>query len=82
MDNILLQTWTDKDDADVMYSYQIVKETESLQDDDGEYYEEDIYVIYRELGPLRYKKCGKYERFLEAVKGLEIAMKNEIYEEC
>lgn len=82
MDQVLLQTYTDEDDADVLYSYQIVKKEVTFIDDDGDEDSDIEYVIYRELGPLRYKKCGTYDTFLEAVKGLEVAMKHEIFEEC
>jgi hypothetical protein len=82
MSNVLLTTWTDDDDADVLYSYQIVKEEVTLFDEDGDEDSDTEYVVYRELSPLRYKKCGKYDTFLEAVKGLHVAMKNEIYEDA
>ena len=75
MDQVLLQTHVDDDDADVLYSYQIVK-TENALTEDTE------YVVYRELGPLRYKVCGRYDYLLDAVKGLHSHMKNEIYEDA
>lgn len=40
MDEVLLQTYIDDDDAEVMYSYQIVKE-ENKKTEDTE------YVVYR-----------------------------------
>jgi hypothetical protein len=71
---VVLQTWPDEDDADVMYSYQIVKQENTKTEDDE-------YIVYRELGPLRYKVCGRYDYLLDAVKGLYSHMKNEVYED-
>ena len=73
MDEVLLQTHVDDDDAEVMYSYQIVKEENSLTEDTE-------YVVYRNLSPLRYHVCGRYDYLLDAVKGLHSHMKNEICE--
>ena len=75
MDQVILQTWVDDDDADVLYSYQIVKE-ENPKTEDIE------FVVYRELGPLRHKVCGRYDYLLDAVKGLHDHMKNEICEDA
>lgn len=73
MDQVLLQTTVDDDDAEVMYEYQIVKE-ENPKTDDIE------FVVYRSLGPLRHQVCGRYDYLLDAVKGLHAHMKNEICE--
>lgn len=74
MDEVLLQTYVDDDDADVMYEYQIVKE-ENEKTDDTE------YVVYRFTGPLRFRVVGRYDYFLDAVKALPVHMKDEIVEE-
>lgn len=82
MDQVLLRTWVDDESSDVLYEYQIVKREVVFVDAEGETDTDSEYVIWRELSPLRYKKCGVYDTFLEAVKGLEVAMKHEIYEDC
>lgn len=71
--SVVLRTWTN-DASDILYSYEIVVEESKLG--------EDEFVVYRHLGPLRYKVCGRYDDMVDAVKGLHVAMKNEIYEDA
>ena len=74
MDQVLLKTFVDDDDADVMYEYQIVKD-ENPKTEDIE------YLVYRLTGPLRFRVVGRYDYFMDAVKSLHFHMENEIVEE-
>ena len=72
MDQIVLRTYVDEDDADVMYEYEIVK----CEREDGD----TEYVVYRIVSMLNIQTCGKYDYLLDAVKGLHAHMANEICE--
>lgn len=74
MDQVVLQTYVDDDDAEVMYEYQIVKE-ENKKTEDTE------YVVYRFTGIMRFRVVGRYDYLLDAVKALHDHMKNELVEE-
>lgn len=72
--SVVLRTWT-HDASDILYSYEIVV-VENRKTG------EDEFIVYRHLGPLRYKVCGRYDDMIDAVKGLHRAMKHEIYEDA
>ena len=74
MSQVLLRTWVDDDAADINYEYQIVKSKNPKTEDEE-------FLVYQIISPLRYKVRGTYDYFMDAVKALHSHMEAGEFEE-